>query len=150
MSVKVYGRQNVDGCGPSYMTLSGFEEDNWQDMPLGPLPVAAILKCLGLALKPGEVMFYAHAQQHTFTGRPERHICIPHLERVIASPTHIGQQPGYEADSFDLVCVVPDGPIVLVGISMRIKKGIYPMKSTYPLKVGTLQNRVKFGTTKSI
>jgi hypothetical protein len=132
------------------MMTDGGDEDQWQDQILGPLPTAAILNCLGLQLKPGLVMFYAHAQKHTFEGRPERHVCVPHLERVIASPTHVGQQPGYEGDSFDLVCVLPDGLIVLVGISMRIKKGLYPIKSTYPLKAGALQNRVKFGTTKSI
>lgn len=132
------------------MTPSGSEEDNWQDVSFGPLPVAAVLKCLDLALKPGEVMFYAHAQKHTFTDRPERHICIPHLEQAIAFPTHVGQQPGYEGNSFDLVCVLPDGLIVLVAISMRIKKGLYPMKSTYPLKQATLQNRIRAGTTKPI
>jgi hypothetical protein len=126
------------------------EEGKWEDALLGPLPIAAVLKCLGLTLKPGDVMFYAHAQKHTFTNKPERHVCIPHLARVIASCTHVGQQPGYEGDSFDLVCVLPDGLIVLVAISMRIKKGLYPMKSTYPLKQATLQNRIKAGTTKPI
>jgi hypothetical protein len=104
-------------------------QDEWSDMALGPLPTAAVIQCLGLKLLPGEVVFYAHAQRHTFEGEPERHICIPHLGRVIASPTHVGQQPGYEADSIDLVCAITGGPIVLVGISMRIKNGIYPIKS---------------------
>jgi hypothetical protein len=79
--------------------VDGSGEDEWQDRLLGPLPIDAILKCLGLQLKPGEVMFYAHAQRHTFEGRPERRICLPHLERAIATPMHVGQQPGYEADS---------------------------------------------------
>ena len=29
---------------------------------------------------------------------------------------HVGQQPGYEGDSFDLVCALPDGLIVLIAI----------------------------------
>jgi hypothetical protein len=127
--------------------VDGSREDEWEDRLLGPLPINAILKCLGLQLKPGEVMFFAHAQRHTFEGRPERRICLPHLERAIATPTHVGQQPGYEADSLDLVCAIPGGPIVLVAISMRIKKGLYPMKSVYPLRAATLKNRVKAGTT---
>jgi hypothetical protein len=130
--------------------MDGREDDNWQDARLGLLPVAVVLKCLGLTLKPGEVMFYAHAQKHTFTDRPERHICIPHLEQAIASPTHVGQQPGYEGDSFDLVCVLPDGLIVLVAISMKIKKGLYPIKSAYPLNTGALHRRIRKGTTKAV
>jgi hypothetical protein len=56
----------------------------WEDTSFGPLPVEAVLKCLGLDLKPGEVMFYAHAQKHTFDKKPERHgICWPHLARLI-------------------------------------------------------------------
>lgn len=123
------------------------EEDNWIDLALGPMPIAAVLKCLGLKLLPGEVMFYAHAQRHTFKGKPERNICIPHLATVVANPTHVGQQPGYEADSIHLICAIPGGPIVLAGISMKIKKGLYPMKSVYPLRAATLKNRVEGGTT---
>jgi hypothetical protein len=123
------------------------QEEQWQDLALGPLPVGAIFECLGLKLLEGEVMFYAHAQRHTFKDKPERKICIPHLQRVIANPTHVGQQQGYEADSIDLVCAIPGGPIVLAGISMRIKKGLYPLKSVYPLRAITLKNRVDKGTT---
>jgi hypothetical protein len=125
-------------------------EDEWIDMALGPLPIAAILQCLGLKLLPGEVMFYAHAQRHTFEGRPERRVCLPHLKEAIATPSHIGQQPGYEADSVDLVYSCPDGLIILIAISMRIKRGLYPMKSTYPLKIGALRRRTEVGTTKAV
>lgn len=119
-------------------------------MALGPLPIEAVAQCLGLNLKAGDVMFYAHAQRHTFKGKPERNICIPHIQTVISTPTHVGQQPGYEGDSFDLVCVLPSGLIVIAGISMKIKKGLYPLKSVYPLKKVTLENRVIAGTTKPI
>lgn len=125
-------------------------DPEWFDRRLGALPTAAIAQCLELNLLPGEVMFYAHAQRHTFEGRPERLICLPHLEQVIALPSHVGQQPGYEADSIDLVYTCPDGLIVLIAISMRIKKGLYPVKSVYPLKVGTLNRRVEVGTTRAV
>src|SRR5258708_17096427 len=94
-------------------------EDNWQDMSLGTITVAAILKCLGLTLRPGEVRFYAHAQKHTFEGRPERRVCLPQHKQAIAAPSHVGQQPGYEADSIYLVYSCPDGLIILIAISMR-------------------------------
>jgi hypothetical protein len=122
-------------------------DEEWVDISLGAMPIAAVLQCLGLKLKVGEVIFYTHAQRHTFQGKPERNICIPHLARVIANPTHVGQQPGYEADSIHLVCEIPGGPIVLVAISMKIKKGLYPVKSAYPLRTATLRNRVSAGTT---
>ncbi|MDQ8730546.1 hypothetical protein [Bradyrhizobium sp. LHD-71] len=121
----------------------------WKDTIFGAMPIEAVKKCLDLEIKPGEVMFYAHAQKHTFEKVPERHgICWQHIKRVIASPTHVGQQDGYQADSIDLVCEIPGGPIVLVAISLRIKKGIYPIKSVYPLKPNSLSRRVKIGTTK--
>src|SRR5690242_964721 len=104
--------------GLCLVVTDGGENDNWIDRVLGPLPKDAILKCLGLDLKPGSLMFYAHAQKHTFNERPERNVCIPHLEQAVATPSHIGQQPGYEADSFDLVYTCPDGLIVLVAVSM--------------------------------
>jgi hypothetical protein len=75
---------------------------------------------------------------------------LPHLEQAIAKPSHVGQQPGYEADSIDLVYCCPDGLIILIAISLKIKKGLYPMKSTYPLKIGTLHRRLRVGTTKAI
>ena len=112
--------------------------DDWRDQYLGLLPIDFIEKCLGLQLKPGKVVFYAHAKKHTFDGRPERRVCLPYLEAAISNPTYVGQQPGYEADSFDLVYIAPNGLIVLVAISMRIKKGIYPIKSAYPLRQDTL------------
>lgn len=125
----------------------GALNDDWRDQSFGPLPAAVIEKCLGLKLKPGEVFFYSHAKKHTFDGRPERRVCLPYLQAAISDPTYVGQQPGYEADSFDLVYVTPNGLIVLVAMSMRLRKGIYPIKSVYPLKKDTLQRRLRVGTT---
>jgi hypothetical protein len=45
---------------------------------------------------------------NTFKGKPERLVCLPRLDSVITASTHVGQQPGYEADSLDLVYVTPD------------------------------------------
>jgi hypothetical protein len=127
------------------------DNPEWKDMPLGKLPAEAIAECLGIHLYAGEVMFYAHAQKHTFEKKPERNgICMPNIEMAIAQPTHVGQQPGYEDKGFDLVCVVDDGPIVLVALSLRIRRGIYPVMSTYPLPRGTLERRLRVGTTKPI
>jgi hypothetical protein len=124
--------------------------NDWVDMALGPLPVGAILQCLGIELPPGEVMFYAHAQKHTFDGKPERHVCLPHLKATVAAPSYVGQQPDHKFKGFDLVYSCPEGLIVLVAIGLKIRRGVYPAKSTYPLKRDALLRRVRVGTTVQV
>jgi hypothetical protein len=121
----------------------------WEDASFGPLPVEAIEKALGLKLKAGTVVFYAHAQKHAFKKKPDRYdICWKHITTAVSNPTHVGQQPGYEQKGFDLVCQIPSGPIVLVAIRLKPKKGIYAMKSAYPLPPHSLARRIRVGTTK--
>lgn len=122
----------------------------WKAIALGPLPVMIINRCLRLELRAGDVMFSADAQKHAYKRKPERYpICCPHYQDVIASPTHVGQQPGYEDDGFDLVKIMPGGTIILMGIGLRPmrKSGIYTVRSVYPLDKNTLERRVRVGTT---
>jgi hypothetical protein len=123
-------------------------DDSWEDIFLGPLPIESIKRCLGLDLKPGNVVFHVHAQEHAFGKVRERHeLCVPHLQRAVSAPTYIGQQPGYEAKGIDLSCQTDEGHIVLVGISLLASRGIYPLMSTYPLPANTLRRRLRVGTT---
>jgi hypothetical protein len=125
----------------------------WRTIVLGPLPIMTVNRCLGLELRAGDVMFTADAQKHAFGKKPERYsICNEHCPAVISAPTHIGQQPGYESEGFDLVKIVDDGPIILMGIGLHPTKkgGFYTVQSIYPIDRNTLQRRIRVGTTRIV
>lgn len=130
--------------------------DAWKKtIVLGPLPVAIIARCLGLTLREGDLVFYPHAQKHAFGKDATRHtICTPHLAATVTAPTHVGQQPKYKGIGFDLVRVVPDGgPIILIGIGQLEplpKRGVYTLKSVYPIDAAALQRRIRLGTTVEV
>jgi hypothetical protein len=126
------------------------KDDLWKTIHLGPLPVSVIARCLGLQLTQADVIFYPKAQEHAFGKDPNRHpICMPHLLDTVATPTHVGQQPGYKDKGFDLVRAVVDGPIVLIGIRLMPlkKRGVYTVESVYPIDRGALARRVRIGTS---
>jgi hypothetical protein len=123
----------------------------WNNIRLTALPVDAVKRCLGLALAPGTVYYYAGAQHHAFFEPDKRQreaICKPHYMDVVSAPTHVGQQPQHVGKSFELVRVTAAGPIILMGIRLKpIKKsGYYVVKSTYPINVDTLERRIRIGT----
>lgn len=115
-------------------------------MVLGDLPCAA-LATWGLTLDAGTVHFGIPAQRHALRRHPDSYPdCVPHLEAVVATPTHVGQSPHHEEDGFELVRVVDGGPIVLLAIKMeRTESGIYIATSTYPIDVNTLERRIRKG-----
>lgn len=120
----------------------------WKTINLGALPVVQIQRCLGIELAPGILEFSADAQAHAFKKVPTREsICKPHLFDVVARPTHVGQQPKYVGTAFELVRVVPDGPIVLIAIGLaQTRSRAYGVRSVYPLDRGTLERRVRIET----
>jgi hypothetical protein len=135
---------------PSRQSDISMKVNIWKTIALGPLPVAAIDRCLGLALVAGEVVFFEHAQKHAFEKQLHRHpICMPHLADTVTDPTHVGQQPKHRGKGFDLVRVVPGGPIILIGIRLvpLKKSGVYTVSSTYPIDQDTLARRLRLGTT---
>jgi hypothetical protein len=75
--------------------------DVFKKVDLGPLPVETIARYLNLKLAPGDVVFYPKAQRHAFGKDLERILCLEHLPDVVATPTHVGQQPGALADRLE-------------------------------------------------
>lgn len=121
------------------------KDDPWKTIHLGPLPVAAINRHLGLNLAPGNVVFFAHTQEHALERQPgRRHICFPHLGDVVADPTHVGQKEQHKGESFHLIRVVVGGPIILLGIRLKpLKSGVYTAKTTHPLKQKDLEAHLR-------
>jgi hypothetical protein len=127
----------------------------WTSVKLGLVPVDIVKNYLRIDLVPGPIIFHWDAQKHAFGADERKHrepICSPHYTNTIADPTHIGQQPKYIGDAFDLVRVVSDkGPIIIMGIGLEPnKRGIYSVRSTYPLDFNSLGRRVRLKTTFKI
>ena len=133
--------KNVSPCG------------RWKTLHLGPLCVSEINRYLGLNLSPGNVVFFWHAQKHSFKNKPHREpICAPHYKSAILNPTHVGQQPNHIGKGFDLVYRSgPAAPIILLGINLKPLKGtLYTVKSAYPIPLDTLERRIRIKTTFEI
>jgi hypothetical protein len=128
--------------------------DVFKKLDLGPLPVDTIARCLGVKLAPGDVVFYPEAQRHAFGKDLERILCLPQLMDVIATPTHVGQQPDHKkGGGFELVREVPGGgPVVLVALRLKPlkKRGVYAVRSCYAINRSTLMRRVRKGTTIAV
>ncbi|WP_146200190.1 hypothetical protein [Ochrobactrum soli] len=127
-------------------------EQKFRPLTLGQLPVEA-LKQFGLELTAGHVAFTIPAQKHAFERHPDTYMsCLPFLSQTVTEPTHVGQSPNHTDGGFELVREVTEsGLIVLVAVLIKpTKKGIYLVKSTYPIDYNKLGNRVRRGHLISV
>jgi hypothetical protein len=102
----------------------------------------------GLELAEGDVTFTIPAQQHALKSHPGTYIsCLPYLAQTVVDPTHVGQSPKHAGQGFELVRAVnAAGLIILVAVLIKpTKRGIYIVKSTYPIDSGKLENRLRKG-----
>lgn len=117
------------------------------DLILGPLPVDAINRTLGLELEPGDVVFTAAAQAHVYNRRPgEYSKCLPHVGPVVMKPHYLGddlKNPG----KIELVARVPAlGGGLLVAIVIEAdESGRYSVASCYPIGEKKIENRRQSG-----
>jgi hypothetical protein len=105
----------------------------WTSIKLGSMPFDIVKNYLGIDLTPGPIIFHWDAQKHAFGTDDRKHrepICSPHYIDTIAEPTHVGQQPKYIGEAFDLVRMASDkGPIIIMGIGLKPnKRGIYSVQ----------------------
>lgn len=73
--------------------------------------------------------------------------CAPYLAQTVVDPTHVGQSPKHADGGFELVREVNEaGLIILVAVLIKpTGKGIYLVKSTYPIDSEKLANRIHKG-----
>ncbi|PWW04125.1 hypothetical protein DFR52_101816 [Hoeflea marina] len=73
--------------------------------------------------------------------------CVPYLAQTVTDPTHVGQSPRHAGKGFELVREVNEaGLIVLVAVLIKpTGRGVYMVKSTYPIGSGKLENRLRKG-----
>jgi hypothetical protein len=122
----------------------------FKPLMLGQLPVHH-LKTFGLDLGEGSVTFTIPAQQHALKSHPDSFMsCVPYLSQTIVDPTHVGQSPKHVGKGFELVREVNTaGLIILVAVLIKpISRGIYMVKSTYPIDSEKLENRIIASFTK--
>jgi hypothetical protein len=114
---------------------------------LGQLPVRR-LKAFGLELPEGLVAFSIPAQRHALKSHPDSFMsCLPYLAQTVVDPTHVSQSPRHAGEGFELVRAInSSGLIILVAVLIRpTTKGIYMVKSTYPIDADKLANRLRKG-----
>lgn len=117
------------------------------DLRLGPLPVEAISKALGLDLEPGEVVLTGGAQTHASRRHPDDYaVCLPHLASVVTSPLWIGDDLRNHG-KIELVGRVPAaGIVVLAAVKIsRDSDGRYHVVSFYPISEAKVQSRKSKG-----
>src|SRR5690606_2410519 len=114
---------------------------------LGDLPADHLQK-FGLECAPGQVAFSIPAQKHAFERHPDTYMsCSLYLAQTVVEPTHVGQSPKHADQGFELVREIDDaGLIILIAVLIKpTKRGIYMVKSTYPIDIGKLENRIRKG-----
>jgi hypothetical protein len=119
----------------------------FKPLMLGQLPVHH-LKAFGLELAEGNVTFTIPAQQHALKSHPDSFMsCVPYLSQTVVDPTHVGQSPKHAGKGFELVREVNEaGLIILVAVLIKpTGRGIYMVKSTYPIDSDKLENRLRKG-----
>lgn len=119
----------------------------FKPLMLGQLPVHH-LKTFGLELAEGSVTFTIPAQQHALKSHPDTFMsCVPYLSQTIIDPTHVGQSPKHAGSGFELVREVKEDELIIL-VAVLIKptgRGIYMVKSTYPIDKYKLENRLRKG-----
>ena len=113
------------------------------DLVLGPLPVEAINRTLGLELEPGDVIFSAGAQVHAAKRHSLEYAqCLPHAGAVATNPSYVGDD-FKNTGKIELVRKVP-GLLggVLLAIAIEIDDaGFYRVVSMYPVSERKIENR---------
>ena len=117
------------------------------DLILGPLPVDAINRTLGLEMEAGEVIFSAAAQAHAYRSHSDDYPkCVPHVGLVVERPHYLGDDlnnPG----KIELVSRVPAlGGGLLVALTIEMDAdGRYNVCSCYPIGEKKIENRRQSG-----
>ena len=121
--------------------MSNTQARDYPALHLGPLPVEAINRALGLELDAGEVWMTGTAQGHVAKEHPEDYpICRCHLSRTVGEPLYIGQGP--HRTNIELVTRARGLPdiAILVAVGMKPKCGRYFVRSMYMINEDNIIN----------
>jgi hypothetical protein len=119
---------------------------------LGPLPHRVVSLALGFELSPGKVCFSEQAQNHVWNRHQEHfELCYRVLPQLIRRPTCIGQGPNHRHDAFEMILSLADDIHILAGIRLRpTRKGLYHVKSSYPISSVTIAHRLQSGHLRKV
>ena len=121
--------------------MSNTQARDYPAVHLGPLPVEAINRALGLELDAGEVWMTGTAQRHVAKEHPEDYpVCRCRLSRTVGAPLYIGQGP--QRTNIELVTRTRGSPdiAILVAVGMKPKCGRYFVKSMYMISEDKITN----------
>lgn len=121
--------------------MSNTQARDYPAVHLGPLPVEAINRALGLELDAGEVWMTGTAQAHVANEHPEDYsTCLCHLSRTVGEPLYIGQGP--HRTNIELVTRTRSSPdiTILVAVGMQPKCGRYFVRSMYRINEDKITN----------
>lgn len=123
-----------------------------RNIALGPLPIDAINKALGLELDPGELVLKPSAQAHAAKRHPEEYpVILPHLPEVLASALYVGDDH-HNSGKIELIGRIQDlDQFILIAVLIEVDaKGFYSVTSFYPVSQQKIQGRREKGFLKRL
>lgn len=123
---------------------------NPRDIVLGPLPVDAINKALGLELERGNLILKFAAQVHANKRHPKEYASIfPKLTEVLSNCLYVGDDHKNH-DKFELIGKIHElNQFILIAITITIDEGgNYRVASFYPVAKDKIQKRREKGYLK--
>ena len=114
-----------------------------RNIPIGPLPVTAINRALGLELEEGELVLKSAAQVHAANRHPEEYqVILPCLSEVLASALYVGDDHD-NAGKIELIGRIREIDLfILIAIIIEVDaKGFYSVASFYPVSQPKIQGR---------
>jgi phage-Barnase-EndoU-ColicinE5/D-RelE like nuclease3 len=118
-----------------------------RNIPIGPMPVDAINKALGLELEAGELMLKPAAQVHAANHHTEEYpVILPCLPEVLASALYVGDDHG-NAGKIELIGRIRElDQFILIAVIIEVDaKGFYSVASFYPVSKTKIQGRREKG-----